>query len=166
MNRTLRTAALLLTGPVVLGLGLAAAGPASAAASAAARAVVCATTSPIVVNGFAFAPAEVKPGEAATADLITSNCSASTIATVQQWTGQWLTPTGTGPAAGCPVIDPLVRDVTYSPGEELAQNTAYSVPAACTATELAVTVKITLPAGSGGTVVTATADLRIAQTSG
>ena len=172
MTRTFRTGALLLAGPAVLGLGLSAAGPASAAASAAGSAgpasvarpaVVCPDASPIVVDGFAFDPADVKPGGSSTADLITTNCSAGTVGTQEEWTGQWLSTTGTGPAAGCPVIDPMVRDVSYAAGQEIAENTVYTVPSTCTAGELAVTVQISIPSGSVTSVVTATAYLRIDQ---
>jgi hypothetical protein len=163
MIRTLRTAALLLTGPAALGLSLAASGPAAAAArpDAPAPAVACTTAEPVELNGFAFAPPEVTPGNSATADLITTNCSASTLATTEEWLGQWLSPTGTGLPAGCPVIDPFVRDVTYAPGQELAENTTYLVPAGCQAAELEVTVRISIP--SGATVLTATAYLKIEQ---
>ena len=160
MNRKLRSAALLLTGPAVLGVGLTAAGPASAAGT---PAVVCSTTAPVVIDGFAFDPATVTPGASSTADLISTNCTAGTLATQEEWTGQWITATGSGVAAGCPAIDPLVRDVTYAPGEELAENTGYEVPAGCTATELAVTVQISIPTGSAATIATATAYLDIDQ---
>jgi hypothetical protein len=168
MNRTPRTATLLLTGPALLGLGLAAAGPAAAAAPGTARpaAVVCPATSPIMVGSFAFDPAEVKPGDSSDADLVTVNCSAYTVGTVEQWTGEWLPLTGSGPVAGCPVIDPLSRDVTYAPGEEVDQSVPYSVPTTCTATALEVTVEITLPAGSTSSIVKATAVLRIVQPTG
>jgi hypothetical protein len=165
MIRKLRTAALLLAGTAALGLGPAASGPAAAAARSDTRAAApdCATTTAIELDGFAFAPSEVTPGNSATADLITTNCTAGTLATEEEWTGQWLSPTGTGLSAGCPVIDPLVRDVTYAAGRELAENTTYQVPAGCQAAELAVTVRISTSTGTD--VLTATADLRIEQAS-
>lgn len=167
MNRTPRTAALLLTGPALLGLGLAAAGPAAAAAPGTAHAaVVCTAASPIEVGSFAFDPAEIKPGGSSDADLVTVNCSAGTVGTVEQWTGEWLAPTGSGPVAGCPAIDPLTRDVTYAPGEQVVQDVPYSVPGTCTATALEVTVEIVLPAGSVSSIVKATAELRILQPTG
>ncbi len=165
MTRMLRTAALLLTAPVALGLSLASAGSAAAAADRATPrpALACTSAAPLQLDGFAFAPPEVTPGSSATADLITTNCTATTLATVEEWTGQWLAPTGTGPypPAGCPVIDPFIRDVTYAPGQELAENTGYLVPAGCQATELAVTVRISTT--SGAAVLTATAYLKIEQ---
>jgi hypothetical protein len=66
---------------------------------------------PIELDGFAFAPPEVTPGNFATADLITTNCTSGTLTTEEEWTGQWLPLTGTGLPAGCPVIDPLIRPV-------------------------------------------------------
>ena len=159
---TLRTAALLLTGSTALGLSVAAAGPAAAAADrpdAHAAPLVCTTATPIELNGFAFAPPEVTPGNTATADLITTNCSAGTLATEEEWTARWLPLTGL--PSGCPVIDPLVRGVSYAPGQELAVNTGYLVPAGCQAAGLAVTVQISL--STGANVLTATTDLKIEQ---
>jgi hypothetical protein len=167
MIRKLRTAALLLTGPAVLVLGSAAAGPASAesgtVSGAANSAAACVTSFPIEVNGFAFDPSAVRPGNSSTADLITTNCTNVSVATDEEWTGQWLPLAGTGPAPGCPAIDPLIRAVDYAPGQELAENTIYLVPVGCEAAELAVTVKITLPAGSAASSISVTAYLRIEQ---
>jgi hypothetical protein len=160
----LRTAALLLTGSTALSLSVAAAGPASAAAArsdAHAAPLACTTATPIELNGFAFAPPEVTPGNSATADLITTNCSAGTLATEEEWTARWLPLTGTGLPSGCPVIDPLVRGVSYAPGQELAENTGYLVPVGCQAAGLAVTVQISL--STGASVLTATTDLKIEQ---
>jgi hypothetical protein len=164
MIRKLRTVALLLAGPAALGLSLAASGPAAAAAArpdAHAAPQACTAATAIELDGFAFAPSEVAPGGSATADLITTNCTASTLATEEEWTGQWLSPTGTGLPSGCPVIDPLVRGVTYAAGQELAENTTYEVPTGCQAAELAVTVRISTSTGTS--ILTATADLKIDQ---
>jgi hypothetical protein len=160
----LRTAALLLTGPIALGLSLAVSGPAAAAGRPDTHAapLACSTASPLELDGFAFAPPEVTPGNSATADLITTNCSETTLATTETWTGQWLPLTAAGGLpAGCPVIDPLARSVTYGPGEELAVNTTYLVPVGCQAAELAVTVRIST--STAATVLTATAYLKIDQ---
>lgn len=164
MIRKLRTAALLLTGPAALGLSLAASGTVAASArpDAPVAAVACVSATPIELNGFAFAPPEVTPGNSATADLITTNCATTTVTTTETWTGQWLPLTAAGGIpAGCPVIDPLARSVTYSPGEELAVNTTYLVPVGCQAAELAVTVRISISTASN--VLTATAYLKIDQ---
>ena len=140
---------------------LAGSGPAAAAARSGAHPapLVCATATPIELDGFAFAPPEVTPGNSATADLITTNCTAGTLVTEEEWTAQWLPPTGTGLPAGCPVIDPLMRPVTYAPGQELAENTAYLVPAGCRAAGLAVTVQIFVSTGTS--VLTAATELTI-----
>ena len=159
----LRTAALLLTGPAALSLSLVGSGPASAAARSDAHPgpLACTTATPVELDGFAFAPPEVTPGNSATADLITTNCTSGTLNTEEEWLGQWLPLTGTGLPAGCPVIDPFIRPVTYAPGQELAENTTYLVPAGCKAAGLAVTVKISLSTGT--TVLTVTTDLTIEQ---
>ncbi|HEV2343037.1 MAG TPA: hypothetical protein VGS97_02985 [Actinocrinis sp.] len=156
MNRKLRSAALLVAAPTALCLNLVATGPASASAHAA---LACTTAGPIEINGFAFNPAQVFAGQSSTADLITTNCTNTSVTTSEQWTGQWISLSGTGFPAGCPVIDPFIRSATYAPGQELAENTTYLVPAACQATELAVTVRISVGAGTPG--VTATAYLKI-----
>jgi hypothetical protein len=165
MPRTLRTTTLMVTGSAVLGLGLAT-GPAAAATArpAAVHPDVCSTVTPLQINGFAFYPAQVPPGQSATADLISTNCTTQSLATEEEWTGRWLPASGTGPAPGCPVIDPFLREVYYAPGQQVAQNTVYVVPAGCSAAELAVTVTITTLNGSAGQSVSATAYLRIVQT--
>jgi hypothetical protein len=157
MIRTFRSAVLLLTAPAALGLSLAASGPAAAAVH---PAVGCtsAASNPIEINGFAFTPPQVAPGGSSTADLITTNCTDTTLTATQEWTAQWLPlAAGGGIPAGCPVIDPLVRSVTYAPGEALAENTAYTAVVGCQAAELAVTVHIS----AGGAQETATAYLVI-----
>lgn len=149
----LRTTALLLAAPATAAVGFAVAAPATAATLPA----VCTTASPIHVNGAAFYPAQVAPGQSGTADLITTNCTNLSVATAEEWLGQWLPST----SAGCPVIDPFVRDVTYAPGQELAENTTYLVPVGCKATELKITVHISNSAGVN--LVSASAILRILQ---
>jgi hypothetical protein len=164
MIRKLRTAALLLTCPTALGLGLTGGAAAAVAPGGQAAPQACTTTVPLQINGFAFAPSQVTPGESATADLISTNCAAVSLATDEEWLGQWISASGTGFPAGCPVIDPFTRSVTYEPGQQLAVNTTYLVPTGCTADELAVTVRIY--STSGAEIATATADLRIAQPTG
>jgi hypothetical protein len=162
MYRKLRPAASVLAASgTAVALTLAAAATATAATAPGASAAVCATSFPIVVDGFAFAPSSVPPGGSATADLITTNCSALAVATTEMWTGQWLPLDATGaPPAGCPVIDPLLRAVDYTPGEEVAVNATYTVPVGCRAAELVVTVRITTASGASATT---SAVLRIDQ---
>lgn len=171
MIRARRNTVLLLTTPALLGLGLAAAGPADAASTARPAAVVCPAAStpyswPISVYGFSFNPGSVSPGESSTAVLVTANCTMQPVDTVQQWTGQWLAPASAAAPTGCPAIDPLVQSVDYAPGSEVIQKEPYTVPAGCTATELQVTVQIASPTGSALPIATATATLKIAQPAG
>lgn len=159
MIRIFRSTALLLTVPAALGLSLAAVGPAAAAVHPAA-ACTGASSLPIEINGFAFTPSAVPPGSSSTADLITTNCTEVSLSSTEEWTGQWLPLTSSGALpAGCPAIDPLIRSVTYGPGQEVAENTTYTVPSTCEAAELQVTVYI--GGGSGGAAESATADLVI-----
>lgn len=146
----------------VLALTLAAAPAAEAASAPAVVPAACATSFPIVVDGFAFAPGTVAAGASSTADLITTNCSTTAVATTEMWTGQWLPLSAAGGVpAGCPIIDPLVRAVDYTGGAIVAENTVYTVPSGCSATQLQVTVRIY---GSNGVLgATATAVLQIAQ---
>lgn len=159
MIRKLRSAALLLTAPAALGLGLAASGPATAATVHPAAA--CTTAGPLQINGFAFDPAAVAPGGSSTADLITTNCTNSNLITSEEWTGQWISSSGAYPPPGCPVIDPFIRSVAYAPGQEVAENTTYTVFPSCQATELAVTVHISV--GTNAPQISATAILKIIQ---
>lgn len=168
MIRARRTTVLLLTTPALLGLGLAAAGPADAASTAQPAAVVCPAAStpyswPISVYGFSFNPGTVGPGDSSIAVLVTANCSMQPVQTVQRWTGQWLAPSSAAAPIGCPAIDPLDLSVDYGPGVEMIQKEPYTVPAGCTATELHVTVRIAAAAGSALPITTATATLHIVQ---
>ncbi|ETA71012.1 hypothetical protein [Actinospica robiniae] len=135
---------------------------AEAAAAPADGSAVCAASFPIALNGFAFTPATVVPGGSATADLITTNCSNAAVDTTEMWSGQWLPLSSSGALpTGCPIIDPLLRAVDYRAGQEVAENTVYTVPTGCHAAELQVTVRIT---GSNGALgLTATAVLDIVQ---
>lgn len=168
MIRAPRSTVLLLATPALLGLGLAAAGPADAAATAQPTAVACLYggtlyTYPIQVYGFSFNPGTVSPGNSSTAVLVTANCSMQTVDTVQRWTGQWLAPSSAGVPTGCPVIDPLDLSVDYAPGSEVIQKENYTVPVGCTATELQVTVSIFTINGSALPIATASAILHIVQ---
>lgn len=155
-------AALAAASGTALALSLAAGPSAFAAAAPAASPAACATSFPIVLDGFAFTPGTVVPGGSATADLLTTNCSAVTVDTTEIWTGQWLPLNASGAVpTGCPIIDPLLRAVDYGAGQEVAENTTYTVPTGCRASGLQVTVRIY---GSNGALgLTATAVLDIVQ---
>ena len=145
-----------------MALSLAAGSTAEAAAAPADAPAVCATSFPIVLNGFAFTPTTVAPGGSATADLITTNCSNVAVDTTEIWSGQWLPLNSAGAVpTGCPIIDPLLRAVDYRAGQEVAENTTYTVPTGCRAAGLQVTVRVY---GSNGALgLTATAVLDIVQ---
>lgn len=155
-------AALAAATGAAVALTLAAGPSADAAAAPAAAPAACATSFPIVLDGFAFSPGTVAPGGSATADLITTNCAAVGFDTTEMWTGQWLPLSSSGGVpTGCPIIDPLVRAVDYGAGEEVAENTTYTVPTGCRAAHLQVTVRVY---GSNGALgLTATAVLDIVQ---
>lgn len=147
---------------------LLATGPAASAATAAvaasghpAPAAVCASTVVIAVNSFDFSPTQVTPGQSSTANLVTTNCTATTQKTQQTWTGQYVSATGTALPSGCPAIDPLPRTVTYTANQELLNSTSYLILAGCTANALKVTVKIT--SSTGALLNQATATLLIQQ---
>jgi len=157
-------AALAAAAGTAVALTLAAGPGAEAAAAPAVAPAACATSFPIVLDGFAFTPGTVAAGGSATADLITTNCAAVAFDTTEIWSGQWLPLASSGAVpTGCPIIDPLLRAVDYGAGQEVAENTTYTVPASCRAAELQVTVRVY---GSNGTLgLTATAVLDIVQIS-
>lgn len=153
-RRTIGAAAALLTASASLAL---AAGTASAAASA--TPAVCSTSSVIVIDGFVFNPATVARGQSSAATLAAHNCTGQTQVVSETWYGRYLSATGTGLPAGCPVIDPLERSVTFGPHAAVTSSTTYSTFAGCTASALQVTVSLT--SSSGAALGSATATLAI-----
>jgi hypothetical protein len=131
--------ALLAALMVIIGSGLtvtAASGTAAASPSA------CPVSAVIEITSFAFNPPAVAPGHSSTATLTAVNCTDQSQQTSETWYGQWAGPsTGTLPA-GCPVIDPVAVPVTFPPNGTVSTSITYSVPAACTATQLTVTADI------------------------
>lgn len=155
-RRTLGAAAALLTASASLAV---AAGTASAAASGGgASPAPCTTASPIAIDGFAFSPAIVARGQSSTATLAAHNCTALTQVVSETWYGKYIG-SGTGIPAGCPVIDPFVRSVTFAPFASVSTGTRYSTFASCTASALQITVK--LANSSGVALGQATATLTI-----
>ena len=148
-RRFLSTAAALAAGSA-MALASAGAASASAGAPAAAPATPCATSTVIAIDSFAFSPTQVDPGQSSTANLVTTNCTASSQTTLQTWIGQYISASGTGLPSGCPVIDPLARSVTYSPYQEVLTSTSYLVLSGCKANALKVTVRIT---GANGVLI-------------
>jgi hypothetical protein len=137
--------------------GIFAAGSAAAAAPAGAA---CVTAQPIQIDSFVFVPRTVAPGGTSRATLTSQNCTGKTQTVQGTWFGVFTRAVGTNPPPGCPVIDPLSTVTLYPPGATLMQGVSYTVPASCKATDLAVTVRLSI---AGTVVATATAHLGIIQ---
>jgi hypothetical protein len=148
-----------LVASLVVATGLIAAGGASASAAtptATVRPATCSGT--IRITSFAFQPPTIAPGQSSAATLAARNCMAQTVQATSYWFGTWVGST-TGIPAGCPVIDPLPRSMTFAPNALVMLSTSYLVFPSCTATALQVTVRI---GGSGGaTLASRTATLTI-----
>lgn len=134
----------------------------TAPAAHAAPAAPTTCTGTIQIGSFAFAPAQVAPGQSSTVTLAARNCTRKSqqvsIMTVARFVGAT-----TGIPAGCPVIDPLPPTrVTIAPRASYSQSTTYSVFTGCTATSLEATVRIT-DAVAGTLLATQTARLAIVQ---
>lgn len=121
---------------------------------------VCVQPLGITINSLVFDPAEVAPGGSSEAVLTATNCTGVEQKASETWTGRWLSATSTGLPSGCPVIDPLARQVDFGPDTQVSTSTGYTVPAGCTADTLRVTVTINV---AGTQVDQASADLVIAQ---
>jgi hypothetical protein len=119
---------------------------------------ICATTGGIRIGPLAFVPPQVPPGRSAAAELAVANCTAGPRTVTETWYGTWLTAAGTGIPGGCPVIDPLLRQVVLAPHQQQSTATVYLVPAGCTADALRVTVQV---ARNGTVLGQRTADLVI-----
>jgi hypothetical protein len=153
-RRTIGAAAALLTASASLAL---AAGTASAASAA--TPAVCATSDVIVIDGFAFNPATVARGQSSAATLAAHNCTGQTQVVSETWYGKFLSATGTGLPAGCPVLDPFSKSVTFGPHAAVTSSTTYSTFPGCTASALRVTVSLT--SSGGASLGSATATLTI-----
>lgn len=94
------------------------------------------------VDGFGFSPAVVAPGESSAATLTATNCTALPQTVSETWAGRYSSSTGTGVPAGCPIIDPLLRGVTFAPHASAATSTTYLALPGCTADRLTVTVTL------------------------
>jgi hypothetical protein len=112
----------------------------------------------IGIDSLAFDPASVLPGATSDATLTATNCTTLSQSVSETWTARFSSDTGTGIPAGCPVIDPLARPVTFAPAEQVATTTGYLVPSGCTADRLTVTVAVDQ---NGVQLARASADLLI-----
>lgn len=147
MLRKLLAAAAVLTVPTTLLLAGSGAAAASAVPAASTGPAVCSTTAVIQITAFAFSPPQVTRGQSATANLTALNCTGATQQTNETWYGRFIGP-GPGIPPGCPVIDPLLRPVTFAPHAQVTTSTSYLVFSGCTATQLAITVNITGSTGA------------------
>ncbi len=117
---------------------------------------------PININSLVFDPAEVSAGGSSQAVLTATNCTGVEQKATETWTGSWLSATSSGLPSGCPVIDPLARQVDFGPFAQVSTGTGYTVPSGCTADALRVTVTLSV---AGTQVDQASADLVIDQPS-
>lgn len=154
-----RLSAIVTTAAVGAVVLLAGGGPASADAlpSPTPQPGTCSGT--IGIDSFAFDPAVVLPGASSDATLTATNCTGMSQSVTETWTGRFTSATGTGVPAGCPVIDPLARPVTFAPHTQVATATSYLVPSGCAASGLTVTVTISQ---DGTQLAQGSADLVIA----
>jgi hypothetical protein len=142
MLRKLLAATATLTIPVGLLLTGGGAAAASAAPAGSTGPAACSSTAVIQITAFAFHPPQVTRGQSSSADLTAVNCTGVTQHTSETWYGRFIGP-GPGIPPGCPVIDPFSRLIVFPPHAQVSTSTSYLVFSGCTATELAVTVKIT-----------------------
>ncbi len=101
-----------------------------------------------MITGLAFSPAQVQPGQTATASLAARNCTGQAQQATAQWYGRYLGPGGTTLPAGCPVIDPVAIAASAAPHGTYRGSLGYLVLPGCTAAELQLTVTLTGPGGA------------------
>lgn len=104
-------------------------------------------TGTIQIVKMAFKPSPVFPAQQTAVHLVARNCTAQSQQTTVTWYGRFETLNHT--FAGCPVIDPLAQGAKFAPFATFDGKVGYLVPGDCTATSLAVTVKIS----QGGSVL-------------
>jgi hypothetical protein len=116
------------------------------AATADAAAPICAGV--LQITHLAFGSATVAPGQTVIAQLRARNCTAQTVTTTLVWSGRYLgSSTGAIPP-GCPVIDPVAKQVTFAPYGGDIDNLSYLILPGCTATALQTTTTFDGPAGT------------------
>ncbi|SEO31824.1 hypothetical protein [Actinacidiphila rubida] len=99
------------------------------------------------LTGLSFDPAQIAPGQTSTATATAVNCTQTTQQGSETWQASWTSAAGTGLPAGCPVLDPLVRQVALAPGAVVLTSTGYLVLPGCTASGLHLTVTLRLTSG-------------------
>ena len=142
---------------VLLVGAVAAAGEVGVASSAARRPMACTT---VAITSLHFHPRAVAPGGSATVRLRARNCTTQAQSATLTWLGRF-SDAGGGIPAGCPVIDPLAQPAQFAPRGRIRVHLGFTVPAACTATSLQETARLS---GAGGVVFAEqTATLGISQ---
>ncbi|MGC9668442.1 cellulose binding domain-containing protein [Planosporangium sp. 12N6] len=130
----------------------------TAAGATSALATGSGCTGTVQITSLTFNPPTVSPGQTSTATLTVQNCTNQP----QQLTGTpvatWVSATGTGIPAGCPVIDPLPLQVSLAAGGSYTTSIGYSVFSGCTAIGLHLTVTFY---GNGTALASHSADLTI-----
>ena len=134
-------------------------GSLTATTSASAATPTPACTGTIQITQLAFDSPTVVRGQIATAHLVARNCTAQTVTASLIWSGRFIGSTPGGIPPGCPVIDPIGKQVTFAPHGRDTDSLGYLIFPGCTATALTTTTTFD---GSGGTVLaTATAEVAI-----
>ncbi|MFC4031366.1 hypothetical protein ACFO3J_07740 [Streptomyces polygonati] len=128
-----------LTAAAALGVAVSVSGAGPAAADGA-PSPSCAQV--VRIDSLAFDPAEITAGGTSALELVATNCTGQSQAVSETWAGSWLSATATGIPSGCPVIDPLPRQVTFAPHARVSTTTTYLVFPGCTASALRVTVTV------------------------
>ena len=131
---------------VLLVGAVAAAGEMGAASSAALHRRMACTT--LAITSLRFRPRAVAPGGSATVRLRARNCTTQAQSATLTWLGRF-SDAGGGIPAGCPVIDPLAQPAEFAPRGSFRAHLGFTVPAACTATSLQETARLS---GAGGVV--------------
>ena len=144
VRRSVRTASVVLA----CAAAISAAGTTAAVAQTPARGTACSTSQPLQITGLSFQPPAVFPGQTSTATVTVLNCTGQSQKAGAQWMGRWV---GTSPGlpAGCPVIDPVILQMSFAPHAQSSSSLGYLVPGSCTASALVVTVEVI----QNGTVV-------------
>jgi hypothetical protein len=112
-----------------------------------------------VITSFAWQPSDVAPGDSPTAAVTARNCKHGELNTSIEWIGQY-SGTGNGLPDGCPVIDPVVTNLTLPSKGSASDQLVFNILSGCTATGLTETVQLS---ANGTVLATANATLTITQ---
>jgi hypothetical protein len=142
MPRLTRTAAATMLATVLLG------SVSTTATAATAHVATPRCAGAIQITHLAFDSATVAPGQSATAQLRARNCTARTLTATLVWSGRYPgSSTGAVPP-GCPVIDPIAKQVTSTPHGNDTDSLGYLILPSCTATALQTTTTFEGPNGT------------------